>query len=52
MSEGNVPGREDTETTQQRYTQQNVVVVVGALLIGFILAFLALILGRKWCPPC
>jgi hypothetical protein len=47
MSEGNVPRREDTETTQQRFPQQNVVLVVGALLLGFILAHVALIVGQK-----
>jgi uncharacterized protein YybS (DUF2232 family) len=47
MSEGNVTRREDTETTQQRFPQQNVVLVVGALLFGFILAYVALIVGQK-----
>lgn len=56
MSESNVPRREDTETTQQRCPQQDVRLVVGALLLGFALAFAAfiagLIVGRKWCHPC
>jgi hypothetical protein len=54
MSESNVPRREDedTETMQQRFPQQDVRLVVGALLLGFILAFVALIMGKKWCPHC
>lgn len=51
MSESNVPRREDTDTTQQRFPQQDVRLVAGALLlVGALL--LGLILGRKWCPPC
>jgi hypothetical protein len=50
MSEGNVPRREDTETTQQRFLRQDVVLVVGALLLGFILAVVGVALGRKYCP--
>jgi len=38
MSEGNVPGREDTETTQQHCPQQDCRLVIGALLLGFGLA--------------
>ncbi len=51
MSEDNVPRREDTETTQQRCPQQNVALVVG-LLLGFSLAFVAVALAKKLCPPC
>jgi len=50
MSESNVPRREDTETTQQRFPQQNVALVVGALLLGFGLAFAGLILGKSGVP--
>jgi hypothetical protein len=55
-TEGNVPRREDTETTQQRCPQQDVRLVVGAFVLGYILAIAAfsagLIVGRKWCHPC
>ncbi len=52
MSEGNVPRREDTETTQQCFPRQEVGLVVGALLLGFSLAFVGVALGRKYCPRC
>ena len=52
MSESNVPRREDTDTTQQRFPQQDVRLVVGALLLGFALALCAVGVGRKWCHPC
>jgi hypothetical protein len=53
MSEGNVPRRENTETTQQRFPRQDVVLVVGALLLGFTLAIVAVAFGHKikHCPP-
>jgi hypothetical protein len=53
MSESNVPRREDTETTQQRCPQQDVRLVVGALLLGFTLAIVAVAFGKefKHCPP-
>lgn len=51
MSEGNVPCRENTETTQQRFPRQDVVLVVGALLVGYGLAILAVAFGHKRCPP-
>ena len=51
MSEGNVPRREDMETMQQRFLRQDVVLVVGALLLGFIMAILAVAFGHKRCPP-
>ena len=50
MSEGNVPRREYTETTQQCFLRQDVVLVVGAVLLGFSLAIFAGALGRKYCP--
>jgi hypothetical protein len=50
VSEGNVPRREDTETTQQRFLRQDVVLVVGALVLGFSLAILGGAMGRKYCP--
>ena len=52
MSESNVPRREDTETTQQRFPQHDVRLVVGALLLGFTLALCAVAVGRIWCPRC
>ena len=51
MSEGNVPRREDTETTQQRCPQQCVVLVVGAYLLGFSSAIVAVAFALKRCPP-
>lgn len=50
-TEGNVPRRENTETTQQRFPRQDVVLVVGALLLGFTLAIVAVAFGHKRCPP-
>lgn len=50
MSEGNVPRCEDTETTQQRFLRQDVVLVVGALLLGFSLAIAGVAFGYKRCP--
>ena len=52
MSEGNVPRREDTETTQQRFPQQCVVLVVGAFVLGYSSAIVAVALGKKLCPRC
>jgi len=50
MSEDNVPRREDTETTRQFFPRQDVVLVVGALLLGYGLAILAVAYGHKHCP--
>jgi hypothetical protein len=52
MSEGNVPRREDTETTQQRFPRQDLVPVVGAFVLGYISAIVGMALGKKICPRC
>jgi hypothetical protein len=49
MSEGNVQRREDTETTQQRCPRQDVVLVVGAFVLGYTSAIVAVAFGLKHC---